>query len=140
MELTHLIQMYEICFVYRITQKVSDILWIMFENGWKCILNCVSRFVSVMLNFNALCNAYTVQRHYTELLRSNRIFCLLLGIIFWNCFLTVSNEVEDYLWLYFVYFLNHFSVKISIVGFLLTDMHQFECCTILLMSESVHNL
>ena len=31
----------------------------------KCIFNCVSWFVSTMLNFNALCDAYTVQRHYT---------------------------------------------------------------------------
>ena len=80
------------CFVYRITQKISDILWVILENGWTCILNCVSRFVVIIPNFNALCNAYTVQiQSYTALLKSDRIF---------------SNEGDDHSWLYFV-FLNY---------------------------------
>ena len=33
-------------------------------------------------------------------------FCIILRITFGNYFLTISYEVEDYLWLYFVYFLN----------------------------------
>ena len=89
--------------MYRITQRISDTLWTMLAKGWKCILNCASRFVFVVLNFNAFCNAYTVQRHYTEFLRSNRIFCLILGIIFGNYCLTVSNEGDDNLWFYFAY-------------------------------------
>ena len=38
------------CFVYRVTQKISDILWPILGSGWKCILNCVSWFISVILN------------------------------------------------------------------------------------------
>ena len=30
------------CFVYRVTQKIFDILWAMLGNSWKHILNCVS--------------------------------------------------------------------------------------------------
>ena len=78
------------CFVYRITQKISDILWARIENGWICILNCVSWFVSIILNFNALCNAYTVHRHYTVLLKRKKIFCLILEIIFRNYIFTIS--------------------------------------------------
>ena len=39
-----------------------DILWVMLGNGSECILNCVLWFVSVILNFNVLCDEYTVQR------------------------------------------------------------------------------
>ena len=67
------------CFIYRISQKISDTLWVMLENGWKCFLNCVLRFDSNVLNFNALDDVYTV------LLKNNRIFCLLLGNIIGNC-------------------------------------------------------
>ena len=70
--------------------------------------NCVSWFVSIILNFNALSDAYTAQRQsYTMLLKSNRIFCQILGINFENYFLTVSNVAEDPLCLYFVCFLNY---------------------------------
>ena len=79
--------------------KIPDILWIMHKNGWKCILNCGSWFVSVILNFNALCDAYTVLRNYAELLGNNRIFCLILGIIFGNYFLSASNKDGNHLWL-----------------------------------------
>ena len=54
--------------VYRITQKVSVILWAMIKNDWKCIFNCVSWFVPVRLNFIALCDAYTGLKYYTVLL------------------------------------------------------------------------
>ena len=94
-------------FVCRITQKIFDTLWTMLGNGWKCILNCVSWLVSPILNFNGLCIAFTVQRHYTVSLRNNRICYLILGIFFGNYFLTVYNEIKDHLRLYFVYFLNH---------------------------------
>ena len=68
-----------------------------------CILNCVSWYVSIILKFTALCDTYTVQiQSYAVLLKSNRIFCLILGITFGNYFLTVSNEGDDHLWLYFV--------------------------------------
>ena len=78
----------------------------MFGNCLIGILNCVSQFVSIILNFYALCDAYAAQRHYTVLFKNNKIFCLTFGITFRNYFLMVSNEVEDHLWLYFVY-LNH---------------------------------
>ena len=64
-----------------------------------------------ILNFNALCDANTVQRQsYTVLLKSDGIFCQLLRIIFGNYFLMVSNEVEDHLLFHFVYFLNHLPI------------------------------
>ena len=110
------------CFVYRITQKISDKLWVILGNGCICILNCVSWFVSLILNFNALCVvAHAFQRQsYTMLLKSNRIFCLILGITFGNYFLTVSNEGDDHLWLYFVFFLNQPPMTKLIVKFLHT--------------------
>ena len=75
---------------------------------WISTLKCASWFVSIIQNFKALFDAYTVQRQsYTELLKSNRIFCLILGIPFENYFLTASNEGEDLLWLYFAFILNH---------------------------------
>ena len=45
-----------------------------------------------------------IQRHYTVLLKIDRIFYLILGITFGNNFLTVSNKVEGHLWLHFVNF------------------------------------
>ena len=96
------------CFVCRITQKISDILWIILRNSWICILNCVSWFVSIILNFIALCDLYTLQiQSYTMLLKRNRIFCLIWGITFGSHILTVSHEGDDHLWIYFVYCLNY---------------------------------
>ena len=40
------------------------------------------------------------------LLKNNGIFCLILEITFGNYFLTVSNEGDDYLLFYFVFFSN----------------------------------
>ena len=71
------------CIVYRITQKISDISWTLLGNGWKCILNCVLRSVSIILNFNAFCDAHKAQRHYIVLLKSNGTR-LKLEIIFRN--------------------------------------------------------
>ena len=60
-------------------------------------------FVSNILNFNALCDEYTVQiQSYTVLLKSSRLFCLILGNTFGNYSLTVSNEGDDHLWVYSV--------------------------------------
>ena len=88
------------CLIYRITQKNSNIVWIIYGNRWICILNCVSWFVSIIINFNALCDAYIVQiESYAVILKNNRIFCLLLGITF-----DVFIEGDDHVWLYFVYF------------------------------------
>ena len=42
---------------YTGSQKISDILWAMIENGWKCIFNYVSRFVSIIQYFHELCGA-----------------------------------------------------------------------------------
>ena len=92
-------------FLHRFQQKISDILWAILGNGWICILKYVSWFVSIVLNFNVLCDALTVQRQsYSVLLKSNRISCLIIEITFANC-LKVSNDSEDHLWVYFVYFL-----------------------------------
>ena len=67
MKSTFFIQMSKNMLRIQVTQNISDILWIIFGNDRKCILNCVSWFVSVILSFNALCNAYTVRRqNYTE--------------------------------------------------------------------------
>ena len=55
-------------FVYRITQNISDTAWTMPGTGWKCIFNCLSWFVFIILNFNALCNAYTVEPRLSELI------------------------------------------------------------------------
>ena len=61
-----------------------------------------------MLNFKTVCGAYKVEiQCYTMLLKSNRIFCLILGIASENYLLAVSNEDDDHLWLNFVYFLNY---------------------------------
>ena len=96
------------CFVYRITQKIFDILCVILGNSWICILNCVSCFVSIILNFNAFCDECTVQiQTYTVLLESSRIFWLILVVIFGNFILAVSEEGDDHLLLYFGYFLNY---------------------------------
>ena len=51
------------------------------------------RIVFIILNFNALSDAYTVQiQSYTGLFKSNRIFWLMLGISFGNYILRVYNE------------------------------------------------
>ena len=71
MKSTYFIHMYKKLVSYAGShKKIPDILWTMLGNGWKCILNCVLRFICVIQNFNALYNAYTVQKHFTELLIS----------------------------------------------------------------------
>ena len=50
-------------FICKFIESFSRILWAMYEIGWKYIFNCVSGFVSIMLNFNALYDAHTVQKH-----------------------------------------------------------------------------
>ena len=50
---------------------ISAILWAMLGKGWKYILNCVSCFVAIILNFNAFSDAYAVKWHYTVFLKSN---------------------------------------------------------------------
>ena len=35
------------CFICRITQKISVILWAILQNGWKCIFNCVAWFLTL---------------------------------------------------------------------------------------------
>ena len=101
MKLSCVIRIHKSMFPVNLKDHTKDfcyIIWIMLGNGWKCILNCVSLFFSVILNFNALCNAFTVvQRYYTELFISDRIFCLILGIVLGNYFLTVFKEFEDLL-------------------------------------------
>ena len=39
---------------------ISDILWAMLGKGRKYVFHYVSWFVSIILNFNAFCDAYTV--------------------------------------------------------------------------------
>ena len=96
--------MYNSMFHIQDHAKDSDILLAMIGKGWICILNFISWFVSILLNFTALCDAYTVQiQSYIVIPKRNRIFCLILGIIFGNYCLTVSNEGDDNLWFYFAY-------------------------------------
>ena len=103
---SYIIQLYKNMFRLWYHTQVFDTLWAMLENDRKCIWNYVSWFFYVTLNFNVLCNANIDQRYYAELFRSNWIFCLMLGT-FLKLHLTVSDEVEDHFWLYFVHFLNH---------------------------------
>ena len=98
------------CYVCRITQKVSDTLRAKLKNCWKYILHCISSIVSNIRNLKVLCDAYTVQKLYTSLLKCNGIICLLIGIVFGNFILTVFNKVENHLWLHLVYFLNHLAI------------------------------
>ena len=71
--------------IYRITQKISDIVCVILGNSWICILKILSWFVSIILNFNALFDAYTVQiqklQCYSKF-KSGRILWLMLGISF----------------------------------------------------------
>ena len=62
MKSTYFIQLYKNMFRIEVTQAISYILWTTLGNDWKYILNFVSRYVSVILNCNVFCNAYTVQR------------------------------------------------------------------------------
>ena len=108
MKLAYFIQIYKN--VFRMLDHTKDSKHIM-SYAWKrlrkCIFTCVSWFVSIILNFNALCDAYTVQRqNYIMLLKSNIIFRLILGITFENYSLSVSKEGDDHLCFYFV-FLNY---------------------------------
>ena len=57
--------------------------------------------------YRDITQCYSVIKHYAVLLKSNRLFCLILRITVGNYFLMVSNEGEDHLWLYFVNFLNY---------------------------------
>ena len=59
-------------------------------------------------------------QNYSVLLKNNRIFCLTLEITFAKYFLTASNEGDDHLWLYFVFFLNQSPMTKLIVKFLHT--------------------
>ena len=38
-------------FIYRVTQKISDILWAMLQNSWKCIFICI---LWVLILFNKI--------------------------------------------------------------------------------------
>ena len=82
------------CLACRITPKIPYILRAVLGKGWECIFKRVSRFVSITLNVNGLGDAYRVYRRYRVLLKINRIFWLLLIIIFANYFLTIFNNFE----------------------------------------------
>ena len=114
MKLIYVIQMYKRIFriqgnILSITQKISDILYSMLGNGRKFV--CVSQLISIILHFNALCDAHAVYRHYTMILKSDLKFCLLLGIIFGNDFLTKfptkPRKLKNIYMSSFVYFLIH---------------------------------
>ena len=62
-------------------------------SGWKCIFNCVSWFLYIILYLNALSYVHAFQRHYTVLFKNNRIFCLKLGIIFGKYFLNICDFI-----------------------------------------------
>ena len=105
-EIKYFIQLYKSMFCIQDSTKDFWYVWVIHGNSWMGILNCVSWFASIALNFNVFCVAYTIQiQSYKVLLRSSRIFCLILGILtFGKYFLTVSNKGDDdHLSLYFVY-------------------------------------
>ena len=76
-------------------------------SGYKYAFNGASWFVSVIINFNVFYNAHTVKRHYTVPLKSVPLFCFLFDTI-----LTVSNKIEEHLWLDFVYIFFYVIYKI----------------------------
>ena len=60
--------------LYTGSHKVSPIYYELCLESAGNVFSIVSWFVSITLNFNAFCDAYTVQRHYTVLLKSKSIF------------------------------------------------------------------
>ena len=111
-------------------KKIFDTLRIMLQNSWICILNCASWFVSIILNFNALCDVYTVQRQsYTLLIKRNIIFCPILGIILGNVWICILNFVS-----LFVSIILNFNA--------LCDVYtvEIESCTVLLKSNILTNI
>ena len=50
-------------FIYSVLQKISDALSAMLGIGWKRTFNVLQDFF-VILNFNVLCVAYAVSKHY----------------------------------------------------------------------------
>ena len=65
MKLTYFFQMYNSMFHMQDHTKKIDTLWVMLQNDWKCIFNCVSLSESIILNFSALCDAlYGLQKIY----------------------------------------------------------------------------
>ena len=46
--------------------KFSDIVWIMFGNGFKCMYANVSCCVSILLNFHALSDAHNIMKCYSK--------------------------------------------------------------------------
>ena len=58
----------EACFAYRITQKISDILWVILEKCLICIFNCISWFVSIFTYL--YCTMYNEIKYFIHLYRS----------------------------------------------------------------------
>ena len=52
---------------------------------------------------------YTIQSH-TVILKSSRLFYLIQEINFGNKFVILFNEVEDHLWVNFIYLLNQLPI------------------------------
>ena len=76
-------------------------------------------FISVFTKGKCSCPTLNSAFQYWESVRTHcfcnstfsyRMFYLIIGILFGNYMLTVSNKVEEYLWLYFGYFLNFLSI------------------------------
>ena len=59
-EIKYFIQLYKNMFHMQDHTKISDISWVILGIVWICILYCISQFVSIILNFIALCDMYTV--------------------------------------------------------------------------------
>ena len=114
----------------------------MLENGWKCILNCVSWFVIIILNFNALGDAYTIWRHYTVLLKSNRICLrLIFGIIFEiTFFYGFQRSWRSFMTLFCQFFKSSTSAwRNSVLNFFIQALKLFKFYLIIFLLESVHN-
>ena len=75
------------CFVYS-----SHIRFLIYYG--LCLKTAVNVFfIDFIVNFNAVCDAYTVQRHYTVLLKTNRI-CLTSGIFSGNYILRFPTKLK----------------------------------------------
>ena len=85
MKLRYVIYMYKTCFVYRVTQKNSDILWSMIGNGKKryfqlCLMIFFFVLYEILMHFGIHIQFKDIIQGYSKVIE----FCPLLGIIFGN--------------------------------------------------------
>ena len=122
------------CFIYRVTQKISHKLLVMLRNDWKCIYYCVLLFVFIILNFNAFCHMYTVQRVYTVFLKRNSN----ITNNFWKFLLNFFQQSSRR---FMAFLKSPMDLRRNIMlNYITQTLQKFKCLAILCMLESVHNL